>query len=340
MNLNRLFQISIIAAIFIGALLFFKSLLIPLAYAVFISFVLYPIMMRLIRLGTPEFLAILIPILLTGAVFFMLVMLLSYELSMLDERWAQLQISAIPWLHDLQHQLEDRFNWSIDAQFDWLRRAVEKYSTNAGEILKDIIHASSTMLIYLVIIPIYTYLILAYRKKLVRFIISFFPASRRDEAGVALYETIHMFTAFIKGMVMVYLIVGILNSLGLLLLGVSNPFFYGILTAVMTIIPYLGIIVSSLLPISISWISSGSMVQPVGIVVVFAIVQYLEANLIFPYVVGKQINLNTLVSLIAIFAGGIIWGVSGMILILPLVAIFRIFASHFEGLNNWSEFLS
>lgn len=69
MSFNRIFQVSIITTILISALIFFESLLIPLAYAVFISFVLYPIMMKLIKFGAPEFLAILIPILLTGVIF-------------------------------------------------------------------------------------------------------------------------------------------------------------------------------------------------------------------------------------------------------------------------------
>ncbi len=81
------------------------------------------------------------------------------------------------------------------------------------------------------------------------------------------------------------------------------------LCAVMTIIPYIGIIVSALLPISVAWITTGSIWYPLAVIAIFSIVQYLEANVIFPKVVGTQLNLSTWATLVAIVAGGIMWGV-------------------------------
>lgn len=78
----------------------------------------------------------------------------------------------------------------------------------------------------------------------------------------------------------------------------------------MTIIPYLGIIISALLPITIAWITKDSIWYPIGVVGVFILVQYLEANVIFPKVVAKQLNISTWATLVAIIAGGILWGMS------------------------------
>jgi predicted PurR-regulated permease PerM len=140
-------------------------------------------------------------------------------------------------------------------------------------------------------------------------------------------------------MVMVYIIVGLLNSIGLWMIGVEGAFTFGMITAVMTIIPYFGIIISAMLPITMTWLETGMLWQTISIVVVFAVVQYLEANLIFPYVVGRFVNLNTLVSILAIFIGGLLWGVSGMILFIPLLAVARVFMSHFPELRPWEKFL-
>jgi len=112
------------------------------------------------------------------------------------------------------------------------------------------------------------------------------------------------------------------------------------IAALMTIIPYFGIVISALLPITISYLHTSTLVQPIGIIAVFSVVQYLEAYLIFPYVVGKHVNLNTLASLVAIFLGGLFWGVTGMVLFVPFVAVFRIFASHYPGMRPWSAILS
>ena len=129
-------------------------------------------------------------------------------------------------------------------------------------------------------------------------------------------------------MILVYFIVGILNSIGLLALGIRHAILFGFLTAIMTIIPYIGIFVSALLPISVAWITKDSIWYPLGVVAVFAFVQYLEANVIFPRVVASQLKVSTWATLVAILAGGILWGVSGMILFIPFVGMLKIITDH------------
>ena len=109
-------------------------------------------------------------------------------------------------------------------------------------------------------------------------------------------------------MAIVYLVVGILNSIGLLLLGIPHAILFGFIAAVLTFIPYFGIMVGSLLPITVAWVTYNSIWYPIGIIAVFAVVQYLEANVIFPLAVSNRLNVNALVMLVAIFAGGVLWG--------------------------------
>jgi predicted PurR-regulated permease PerM len=129
-------------------------------------------------------------------------------------------------------------------------------------------------------------------------------------------------------MAMVYLVVGILNSIGLLVLGVPHAILFGFIAAVLTFIPYFGIMVGSLLPITVAWVTYNSIWYPIGIIAIFAVVQYLEANVIFPLAVSNRLNVNTFVMLIAIFVGGILWGLAGMILFVPFVGIAKLIADH------------
>jgi predicted PurR-regulated permease PerM len=140
--------------------------------------------------------------------------------------------------------------------------------------------------------------------------------------------TIKTYYEFIKGMAIVYVAVGSLNSVGLLLLGVPHAILFGFIASILTFIPYVGIIVGSLLPITMAWITYDSIWYPLGIVGVFAFVQYLEANIIFPVAVSNRLNVNTLVMLVAIFAGGIVWGMAGMILFVPFAGIAKLIADH------------
>ena len=89
---------------------------------------------------------------------------------------------------------------------------------------------------------------------------------------------------------------------------------------------------SAILPITMIWIQTNNVLYPIGVIAIFTFVQYLEANIIFPYVVGKQLGINTLASIISIFLGGVIWGVSGMVLFLPFIAMLKIISNHIDEL--------
>jgi predicted PurR-regulated permease PerM len=141
---------------------------------------------------------------------------------------------------------------------------------------------------------------------------------------------------FIKGMIIVYAIVGLLNSIGLLILGVPHAVFFGFVAAILTFIPYVGIIIGSLLPITMTWITYNSVWYALGVVGIFALVQYLEANIIFPLAVSNRLRINALVTLMAIVIGGILWGVAGMILFVPFLAIAKLIADHHPKMKVWS----
>lgn len=339
MKLNTTLQ-SLILIILIGFILIFaKSFLIPLAYSLLIAIVIFPICKYLEEKGIPKILSVLLPLLLVCFLFIGLITLLSYEMALLSGKWPLIQEKIYPLVDQIQETLYDRIGWTSQDQIIWIRDSLEKLGQNAGKLIQEASKATFEAIFNLIIIPIYISLILLYRQKIVALLSSLSPADHKEKIPLIINATITMFSKFIRGMVSVYLTVGVLNTIGLFIIGIENPIIYGMLTAIMTIIPYFGIITSALLPITLSWLSTGEIWQPLAIISVFSVVQYLEANLIFPYIVGKHVNLNTLASIFAMFIGALIWGVSGMVLFLPFVAVFRIFAEHFPQLKPWSDFL-
>mgnify|MGYP003353239754 FL=1 len=123
---------------------------------------------------------------------------------------------------------------------------------------------------------------------------------------------------------MLFRSVGVLNSIGLLLLGIQQAFLFGFIASILTFIPYVGIMIASLLPITVAWLTKDSLWYPAGVVMVFALVQYLEANVIFPMAVSSRLKISTLVTVVVMFAGGILWGAAGMILFIPFAAIAKL----------------
>jgi len=196
----------------------------------------------------------------------------------------------------------------------WISDLLDGVPNNLGPLFIKSANVVFGMVFNLFIIPVFTILLLHDREAWVRALVSLVGPELGARLPMILHRSVHRFAGFIFVMVKVYAIVGVLNSVGLLL---PNAILFGMLTALLTIVPYVGIIFSSLMPISVAWLTTGSIWSPVGVVVVFAVVQYLEANLIFPKVVGTQLGLNTLASIVIVLVGALLWGVSGMVLLMP-----------------------
>lgn len=318
-------QVIILSAVL---LYFGKSLLVPLFFGLFIAIVLYPVCKRLEKKGISKSVAIFICLFIVTLLIAGLVLLLVWQVNMLKKDAPAIIEKASVFIHNLQQRAAAGFGIE-EVQSNWGK----SFTSGAAGIIGIIFSAASSTFFMLFMIPIYTALFLYHRSVFIQFLQSVVPSKYKHQLDAILGETIHTYFNYIKGMILVYIVVGVLNSIGLLALGVRHAVLFGMLCAVMTIIPYLGLIISSLLPITVVWMDTGNILYPFGVVVLFTIVQYLEANVIFPKVVGTQLNVSTFAILVAIIAGGIIWGVSGMVLFIPFIAILKIISDNIEELK-------
>lgn len=235
--------------------------------------------------------------------------------------------------------IENVFGITKEKQADFLKNALNNSGNQVFTFIGNTANSFSQSLISLLIIPVFTTLILYHRTLLTKALYQIFPVEKREMVHEILVETIHEYYNFIKGMLVVYLAVGILNSIGLAIIGIPHPILFGFIASVLTFIPYVGIMISALLPITVSWITFNSIWYPIGVIVVFGIVQLLEANIIFPMAVGSRLKINTFIIILMIFIGGILWGGAGMILFIPFVSILKLIADRTESLKSLSMLL-
>ena len=329
---DRLFiALAMITLLYLG-----RSVLVPLAYGLLTAMVLYPFVARMERRGLPRALAILFGLLAITIVFAGIGYLLLWEMHAFLNDLPTLYSKANVDLGSLREWLMRTLNLSPADQKSWTTDLFGRLPDSLGPLFISSANAVFGMVFNLFIIPVFAALLLYDRRSLVNAVVAVIGRDMRTRMPSILQRSINRFSGFILGMVKVYAIVGVLNSVGLLLLGVPNAILFGMLTALLTIIPYVGIILSSLLPISVAWMATGSIWSPIGVIAVFAVVQYLEANLIFPKVVGAQLGLNTLASIVIVLVGALLWGVSGMILLMPFVSIAMILA---EDVPGWRPML-
>lgn len=275
--------------------------------------------------------AIVIGLLLITALLALLLLIFGVQLQRIFNDWPFIKEKLTELFLSIQVYINQQFGWSDEQIQAWLQNTFNTSLGSSVGMVGTTLQSLLVNLAFLVLIPIYAFLVLFYRRRLVEMLISLLPGVGRERIVEVLRLSVNTYFRFIKGMSVVYLVVGTLNSVGLWLMGVPYAFLFGFLTAVMTFIPYVGIIVASILPITYAWVTYGIIWYPLGVVALFAFIQYLEANIIFPLAVGQRLELNTLATLVVIFIGGILWGASGMILFIPLAAILKLIADRMDG---------
>jgi len=333
----EIFQYLFIALVI---LYFGRSLFIPLSFALLISFLLYPVCRWLEQKGMNKSIAIGFSLLSVLFIFIAILYLLFAQIIEFSNEWESLEVKFEETLNQWSAFLTNQFGINEEKQLNYIKNVLTNSGSQVFSLLQNTVYSFSESLFYLLIIPIFSALILFYRQLLVQALYHIFPLDKKEMIHEIILETIQEYYKFIKGMLAVYLIVGILNSIGLAIIGIPYPFLFGFTASILTFIPYIGIMVSSLLPITVAWITFNSIWYPIGIIAVFSLVQILEAYVIFPYAVGSRLKINTLAILIMVIAGGILWGAAGMILFVPFISILKLLADRTESLKPLSLLLS
>jgi len=309
-------------------LYFGRVLFIPLLFGLLVALITFPICKKMEKRGFPR--GVSIAVLLTGIiiVFVALMWLLGIEINiflkdypLISKRLADLSPGVTQWI-------DRSFHISPADQTLWIEKLKANLDDDITGFLKGVLNSTISTLIMLVMIPIYSALFLYHRETFVRFIALIIGDKYKDQLQLILHESVISYSNYIKGNFYVYSIVAALNCIGLFALGIRNALLYGILTSFMMVIPYIGIFISAAIPVSIALVTKDSVWYPIGVVLIFVFIQYLESNVIFPWVVGTQLNLSTWATLVAIVAGTLLWGIAGMVLVSPFLAILKIITDH------------
>lgn len=335
-KVSRYLQILLMGA---AIMYFTKVISIPMMFGLLIAMVLYPLCRWLERQRWPRSAAIAACLAIVFVIGAGLVGIMVWQVAELRQELPKLTIKSDKVLVQLQQWLTTRWGITLDMQINWLRQTTNNLSSRLGAVLVGTVNATASLLFNLVMIPLFTSLFLSYRELLMRGLYQLFGEANRERVRKVATQTVDTYYNYIKGLLLVYLIVGLLNTVGLAIVGLKQAILFGFIASILTIIPYVGIAIGALLPISVAWMMHDSIWYPLGVVVVFGVVQYLEANVIFPWVVGVQLKVNTLASVVALFLGGVIWGVSGMVLFLPFVAILKLIADNVDEWKPLSTFL-
>ncbi|MFZ6014256.1 MAG: AI-2E family transporter [Bacteroidota bacterium] len=328
--LDYTYKLLVITALSITGIILCRDLVIPLAFAALFSVVMLPLVKKLEKkIGTAF--AILLVLLLSIIVFGLLGWLVVKQVINLVNDLPNLESKSDQFIKQISRTLRNDFNISTSDQ----NKMLQDFMRSVSVYLGDILVTTSNTLAILIQIPIYIFLLLIYRGKFKMFFLNIIPNANHDGSHEILWkkDVEKVVQGYISGLVLVTLIIAILNTIGLVALGIDHAIFFGILSGVLTIIPYIGIFIGALFPFLMALISKDSYWYAIGVVIVFSVVQFLEGNFITPRITGSKVSINALAAIVALLIGGKILGIAGMILAVPAIGVTKILLSYSDHLK-------
>ncbi|MEG2333214.1 AI-2E family transporter [Chryseobacterium sp.] len=239
---------------------------------------------------------------------------------------------------DLQQWVSKTFNVKIKEQFTYLDQGLNKILSSSGLILGFTFGIFSSGLGFLAFFILFFIFVLNYRRLLNRFIINVFNEKHQSSVVEAVSEVRVMTKRYIMGLFIQIIIVSVLTTILLSILGVKYAMLLGVLTGLLNVIPYIGICISLLISCFIAF-ATGTVSDCIYTAIGYIVVHAIDGNIVLPFVVGSKVKINALFSFIGIIIGEHLWGISGMLLCIPAIAIIKIIFERVEDLQAWGNLL-
>lgn len=334
LSFQRLFYAIATAFALFAILVLAKPILIPLSVAMLIAFILLPLAKKFESWGIKRILATFLSmfavfLLLVGVIFFFStqVISLSEEFSNFQDRILHSFTDITLYINKNVPFIEDL---GKDELFDRLKGWLED---SMGSMVKKSINSTTTFLAGLLATVVFTFLILIYRDGLTTAFAKFSPEDKRERV-VKMFKSVQQVgLSYLLGMMLLILVLGLANSIGLWIIGIDNPFLFGFLGATLSIIPYIGTVAGAIIPIVYAFVSYDSIWIPVAVGLLFWFVQLVSDNFLSPKIVGSSLKLNALTAILSLFVGAVVWGVAGMILFLPFAAMLKVVCEEYDELK-------
>ena len=333
-------------AVLIGLSLLFvilsygKFILMPLAFSAFFSMLLNPVVQKLESWKLGRAFSIILTIILVVVVVAGIISLISAQFVQFAERVPEVSERLKSVTTDGIRFLEETVGLSAEQRSNYLEQGLSNIIDKSGSYFSSILSATTSTFTLMSLLPIFMFFMLYYREMYQTFFEKLFErkegSSSIDEVLVNVQEVTQN---YLVGMLTVIGILAVLNTTGLLVIGLEHAIFFGVFASLLAVIPYIGIIIGALPPLLFALLLGDSLLTPVLVIAVFAVVQFLEGNFITPRIVGSKVAINPFMAMLALIIGGEVWGIAGMILFVPLIGILRVIFQEIDELRPYGYLL-
>ena len=311
-----------------------QDILVPLAFATLIAILLNPLSNRFEKF-LPKIVSIVLSMLIAAIVLIALFYFLSTQVVHFFDDLDAIKLKLTELLHTVQHWLQTTFGISSKKQVQMLNEAANNSKAVIGQTVNGLLGVLSVVFL----IPVYTFLIMLYKTLILNFLFEVFSEENQAKVLEVIGETKGAIQSYIVGLLIETSIIAVLNSSALLILGVQNAILIGVIGAILNLLPYIGGIIAIALPVLMATVTTDGFTTQLLVIGAYALIQFIDNNILVPKIVSSKVQINALVSIIVVLLGAAIWGVSGMFLSIPFIAVLKIIFDRIDGLKPWGKLL-
>ncbi len=331
------FAFVLISLLLSGYILYVgQGIIVPILLAFFIAILLRPIVDFFNKkLKFPNVLAIAITVTLFVILILGIFTVISMQITDMVSDFDKIQRNLNIHLNHFQSFIKENFNLSNKEQEEYIDDATTDSIAKGKELIGSTLMSFSDTLLNAILIPIYIFLILLYKSLFVKFFEKLVSQENKAKLFDILEQIKVVVKSYIVGLILEMIFISVLTSVGLMIIGVKYAILLGVITGLLNIIPYIGILVAGVLTIVATLTGSADLSIIVGVIIVNVIVQLIDNNLLVPLIVSSKVKINALASIVGIIIGGALAGISGMFLAIPVIAILKVIFDRIESLEPW-----
>ena len=311
----------------------------PLLTAIYAAMVILPVFRFFCRKHWPESLAITAALLILLLGVALIVWFFSYQVGNLMTDLPQIKENISIHLKSLSSWINSKTHYSTDKQLQILNDQSSNFLNNAGGLVSGAFTSISSVIIFIGLLPIYIFLVLFYRKILLRFVFLWFPPKEHPRVHEGIRETESIIKSYLVGLLIQISYITILLGGGLMLFGIKHALLIGIIFALLNLIPYVGALFGNIIGVLLTLTASQDLGPILTVLITIAVVQFLDNNILMPRIVGSKVKINALATIVGVIVGGSLGGISGMFLSLPTIAVLKIIFDRTDNMKQWGVLL-
>lgn len=311
-----------------------QLIIMPLILAVFVAIVLLPIYRFLRKKRMPEVIAIILSLLLFVLVVGALIWFVWWQVQGLVADFPAVRKNIQRHIDTISTWIDTKMNFPAEKQKAFIQEQRKSFSSYTSTFFRAA-GSFGSILIFVGLLPIYTFLILYYKSMLLRFVFYWFPEKNHPKIKEVVHETESIIKSYLIGLLIQITYITILLGGTLSIIGIKHGLLIGIIFAILNLIPYIGALFGNIIGVLLTLSSSNELWPVITVLLVIAAVQFLDNNILMPGIVGSKIKINPLAGLIGVFTGGTLAGIAGMFLSLPVLAVLKIIFDRTEQFKQW-----